>query len=67
MTFEEGSLLLSDWLKQRPAEVGAQNAALEHYGKFFHPSNLGNITQDDFRAFLFEILIQDRFLLHYQI
>jgi hypothetical protein len=25
---------------------------LNNYGKFFHPGNLGNITQEDFRAFL---------------
>src|ERR1035441_2724979 len=52
MTLEEASQLLSNWLTQKPVEVAAQKAALEHYGKFFHPDNLGKITQDDFRAFL---------------
>lgn len=52
MTLDEASLLLSSWLTEKPAEVAAQKAALDHYGKFFHPDNLGNITQEDFRAFL---------------
>jgi hypothetical protein len=52
MTLEEASQLLSNWLTQKPVEVAAQKAALEHYGKFFRPDNLGKITQDDFRAFL---------------
>ncbi len=52
MTLEEASLLLSNWLTQKPVKVAAQQATLEHYGKFFHPDNLGNITQEEFRAFL---------------
>jgi len=52
MTLEEASQLLSNWLTQKPVEVAAQKAALEHYGKFFHPDNLGNVTQETFRAFL---------------
>jgi hypothetical protein len=52
MTLEEAFQLLSNWLTQKPTEVAAQRAALEHYGKFFRPDNLGKITQDDFRAFL---------------
>ncbi len=52
MTLEEASLLLSDWLTQKPLKVAEQQAAFEHYGKFFHPDNLANIAQEDFKAFL---------------
>jgi hypothetical protein len=52
MTIEEASLLLSNWLTQRPAEVAAQKAALDQYGKLFRPENIANLTEDQFKAFL---------------
>ena len=52
MTIEEASQLLSDWIQQKPAEVAAQKAAVEHYGKLFRPENVANLTQDQFKAFL---------------
>jgi hypothetical protein len=50
MTIEEASLLLSNWLTQRPAEVAAQKAALDQYGKLFRPENIANLTEDQFKA-----------------
>ncbi len=52
MTVEEASRILSEWLTSKPAEVQAQIAAMEHYGNYFKPENLGNVTQDGFRGFL---------------
>jgi hypothetical protein len=52
MAVEEASRILSRWLTNKPSQVQAQKAALEYYGKYFKPENLGNITQDGFRAFL---------------
>lgn len=52
MTIEEASQLLSDWIHQQPADVAAQQAAMEHYGKLFRPENIANLTQDEFKGFL---------------
>jgi hypothetical protein len=52
MTIEDANLLLTNWIKERPKEVAAQKAALEHYGKLFHPDNLANVTEAEFRGFL---------------
>jgi hypothetical protein len=52
MLLEQASLLLSDWIKNKPVEVAVQQAALEHYGKFFKPDNLQNITEEGFKRFL---------------
>jgi len=52
MTVEQSSRILSDWLTNKPEEVHAQKAAMEHYGKYFSPENLGNITQEGFKDFL---------------
>lgn len=52
MTIEEASQLLSNWIQQRPAEVAAQKAAVDHYGKLFRPENIASLTQEQFKAFL---------------
>jgi hypothetical protein len=52
MTVEEASRVLSQWLTGKPAEVEAQRTAIDYYGKYFKPENLGAITQDDLRDFL---------------
>jgi hypothetical protein len=36
-----------------PAEVAAQKAAVDHYGKPFRPENIANLTQEQFESFLF--------------
>jgi hypothetical protein len=40
MTLEDASVLLSTWIEKNPAEVVAQRAAVEQYGKLFHPENI---------------------------
>lgn len=52
MTLEEASQLLSDWIRQKPAEVSAQEAALDNYGRLFRTDNLPNLTEEEFKAFL---------------
>jgi len=52
MTLEEASQLLSKWISEKPAEVAAQKAAVDHYGKLFLPENIVNLTEEQFRAFL---------------
>jgi hypothetical protein len=52
MTVEEASRILSRWLTNKPAEVQAQKAAMDYYGRYFRPENLGNMKQDGFRDFL---------------
>jgi hypothetical protein len=52
MTVEEAGRILSRWLTSKPADVQAQKAAMEYYGNYFKPENLGSITQDGFRDFL---------------
>ncbi len=52
MTVEQASGILSEWLTSKPAEVKAQKAAMEHYGKYFSPENLKNITEEEFKNFL---------------
>jgi hypothetical protein len=52
MTLEEASQLLSGWIAKNPAELGAQKAAVELYGKLFHPEKIANLTEDQFKAFL---------------
>jgi hypothetical protein len=52
MTVEQASRILSEWLTKKPAEVQAQKAAMDYYGNYFKPENLGNITQDGFKDFL---------------
>jgi hypothetical protein len=51
-TLDKASHLLSDWLLRKPDEVKAQKAAVDNYGSYFAPANLGNITQDGFKDFL---------------
>ncbi len=52
MTVEQASRILSAWLTNKPAEVQAQKTAMEYYGNYFRPENLGSVTQDGFRDFL---------------
>jgi hypothetical protein len=52
MTVEQASRLLSEWLISKPAEVEAQKAAMEYYGRYFSLQNLANITQEGFKDFL---------------
>jgi hypothetical protein len=52
MTVEEANRTLSQWLASRPAQVQAQKAAMEYYGKYFNPENLEDITQEGFKDFL---------------
>jgi hypothetical protein len=50
MTLEEASLLLSNWSNQKPVEVSARKAAVEHYGKLFRPENVSNLTEEQFKG-----------------
>lgn len=52
MTIKDANLLLISWIKERPDETANQKAALEQYGKLFHPDNLPNLTEEEFRGFL---------------
>lgn len=52
MTLEEASQLLSNWITQKPAEVAAQKAALDHYCNLFRSENIVNLTEEQFKAFL---------------
>ncbi len=52
MSLEEAARLLSNWMASRPESVQAQKAAMEHYGRYFVPENIDNITQDGFKDFL---------------
>ena len=44
MTIEEACQLLCDWIHQQLADVAAQQAAMEHYGKLFRPENIANLS-----------------------
>jgi hypothetical protein len=52
MTLEDASQLLARWITQNPAEVAAQQAALDHYGKLFRSENIAGLTEEQFKAFL---------------
>ena len=47
MTIKDANLLLISWIKERPDETANQKAALEQYGKLFHPDNLPNLTEEE--------------------
>lgn len=51
-TLDQGSQLLSDWIRLHPDELKLKNAALERYGKYFAPENLDAVTAEGFREFL---------------
>ena len=52
MTLEDACRLLDTWMRKKSGQVAAQKAALDHYGKYFAPANLKNITVDGFKGFL---------------
>jgi len=52
MTLDDASPLLAQWITQKPAEVAAQKAAVDQYGKLFRPENIPNLTEEQVKAFL---------------
>src|SRR6266705_727431 len=52
ITLEDAALQLSAWLRSNPKDAASQKAALDHYGTYFHPDSLQNITAEGFKAFL---------------
>jgi hypothetical protein len=52
MTLEQASQRLNQWMTTKPADVAAQKAAVEHYGRLFRPENLHNLTVEEFKGFL---------------
>jgi hypothetical protein len=52
MTIEDAARLLSEWTKENYEFVAAKQAAVEHYGKLFHPDNIDKLTDEQFTEFL---------------